>query len=53
MRAALKMVGDFWYTAWIEAGQPDLLSNPKSINADFADQETVLPLITPDRVHQH
>lgn len=53
MRAALKMVGDFWYTAWIEAGQPDLLSNPKSINADFADQGTVLPLITPDRVHQH
>ena len=53
MRAALKMVGDFWYTAWIEAGQPDLLSNAKAINADVADQETVLPLITPDRVHQH
>jgi hypothetical protein len=24
MRAAIKMIGDFWYTAWIDAGQPDL-----------------------------
>lgn len=24
MRASVKMVGDIWYTAWIDAGQPDL-----------------------------
>ncbi|MBW6497448.1 MAG: hypothetical protein K0B09_03585 [Bacteroidales bacterium] len=24
MRLAVKSVGDFWYTAWINAGQPDL-----------------------------
>lgn len=24
MRAAIKMIGDFWYTAWVDAGQPDL-----------------------------
>jgi len=24
MRAAVKMTGDLWYTAWIDAGQPDL-----------------------------
>lgn len=24
MRAAIKMVGDVWYTAWVDAGQPDL-----------------------------
>lgn len=24
MRAAIKMIGDFWFTAWVEAGQPDL-----------------------------
>jgi hypothetical protein len=24
MRAAIKMTGDFWYTAWIDSGQPDL-----------------------------
>ncbi len=26
MRNAIKMVGDFWYTAWVNAGQPDLNS---------------------------
>lgn len=24
MRAAIKATGDFWYTAWVDAGQPDL-----------------------------
>ncbi len=24
MRASVKMIGDFWYTCWIDAGQPDL-----------------------------
>jgi hypothetical protein len=24
MRSAIKMIGDFWYTAWVDAGQPDL-----------------------------
>ena len=24
MRASIKVVGDIWYTAWIDAGQPDL-----------------------------
>jgi hypothetical protein len=24
MRAAIQMVGDFWYTCWVDAGQPDL-----------------------------
>ncbi|NJM26717.1 MAG: S1/P1 Nuclease [Bacteroidia bacterium] len=24
MRAAVKMIGDVWYTAWVEAGQPDI-----------------------------
>lgn len=24
MRASIKMTGDLWYTAWIDAGQPDL-----------------------------
>ncbi len=24
MRAAIKMIGDFWMTAWVDAGQPDL-----------------------------
>jgi hypothetical protein len=24
MRASIQMVGDFWYTAWVDAGQPNL-----------------------------
>jgi hypothetical protein len=24
MKAAIKCIGDFWYTAWVDAGQPDL-----------------------------
>jgi hypothetical protein len=24
MRAAIKMIGDFWYSAWVDAGQPEL-----------------------------
>jgi len=24
MRASIKMIADFWYTCWIDAGQPDL-----------------------------
>ena len=24
MRGAIKMIGDFWFTAWVDAGQPDL-----------------------------
>ena len=24
MCSAIKLIGDFWYSAWIDAGQPDL-----------------------------
>ena len=55
MRNAIKMVGDFWYTAWIDAGQPDLTdfetiysSSKKEERAPGAESE-----ITPDRVHKH
>lgn len=24
MRASIKMIGDMWYTAWVDAGEPDL-----------------------------
>ena len=24
MRAAIKFTADFWYTAWVNAGKPDL-----------------------------
>jgi hypothetical protein len=31
MLAAIKMVGDFWYTAWVDGGQPDLKPLTRSI----------------------
>lgn len=36
MRSSVKMVGDFWYTCWIDAGQPDL---NRLINFEFTDEE--------------
>jgi protein tyrosine phosphatase len=30
MRRSVKMISDFWYTAWIDAGQPDLNSLMKN-----------------------
>jgi hypothetical protein len=29
MRLALRLVGAFWYTAWVDAGQPDLDKLPR------------------------
>jgi hypothetical protein len=26
MRASIKLIGDFWFTAWVDAGQPDMKS---------------------------
>ncbi len=41
MRNSIKMIGDFWYTAWVNAGQPDLdklLDNyiPEEIESEIA-----------------
>jgi hypothetical protein len=35
MRASVKMVGDFWFTCWVDAGQPDL----NSLDVSFTEQE--------------
>ncbi|WP_373522730.1 zinc dependent phospholipase C family protein [Aquiflexum sp.] len=37
MRRSVKMIADFWYTAWIDAGQPDLnslMKNPVEIQEE-------------------
>jgi hypothetical protein len=42
MKSAVISIGSFWYTAWIDAGQPDLsqftkdlpLTEPDSVNID-------------------
>jgi hypothetical protein len=35
MQASVKMVGDFWFTCWVDAGQPDL----NSMDAKFSEKE--------------
>ncbi|MBC7921353.1 MAG: S1/P1 Nuclease [Ferruginibacter sp.] len=36
MRKSIRMTGDFWYTCWIDAGQPDL---DRLISFRFSEQE--------------
>lgn len=36
MRASIKMVGDFWYTCWVDSGQPDL---SKMLDPKYVEQE--------------
>jgi hypothetical protein len=35
MQASVKMVGDFWFTCWVDAGQPDL----NKMDVKFSEQE--------------
>ena len=34
MRASIKMVGNFWYTCWVDAGQPDLTALTQPISEE-------------------
>jgi protein tyrosine phosphatase len=42
MKASVKMIADFWYTAWVDAGQPDLtgLKAVKFTEKDKQDDES-------------
>lgn len=45
MRRSVKMIADFWYTAWIDAGQPDLnslLKNPIEVPEEKMDNNKPL-----------
>ena len=44
MRASIKMLGDVWYTAWVDAGQPDLktLINYKPTEEELEARRTEL-----------
>jgi hypothetical protein len=41
MRASIKMIGDFWYTAWVDAGQPVEEWNKKIFKARQHDDTSV------------
>lgn len=51
MRNSIKMVGDFWFTAWVNAGQPDLdiLINERSIFSE----ENYIPQLINRKFRQH
>jgi hypothetical protein len=40
MKRSVKMIADFWYTAWVNAGQPEL-GNFSTLEAD--EKEKVIP----------
>ncbi|HEX9958132.1 MAG TPA: integrase, partial [Fibrella sp.] len=40
MRASIKMVGDFWYTCWVDAGQPDLKKLARKLPDEAEKTET-------------
>lgn len=39
MRKSIKMIADFWYTAWINAGQPDL----RTLDQMVIEEEKLIP----------
>lgn len=41
MRASIRAVGDFWYSCWVEAGQPDLTGNFDKLNTHKSDYQNV------------
>ena len=41
MKSSVKMIADIWYTAWINAGQPDLNTLPKLIIDPKEEQEVM------------
>jgi len=46
MRASIKMIGDFWFTAWVDAGQPDIKAlishTPSKAELDERQKELLL-----------
>lgn len=50
MRLAIKAVGDFWYTCWVDAGQPDLHSLHHTPEMDTVRAAT--PVLVEDRSHE-
>ncbi len=56
MRASIQMVGDFWYTCWVDAGQPDLdkllQMTPEQLKM-IEDEEKNIPIVPNIKTRQH
>jgi len=44
MKRSIKMIADFWYTAWVNAGQPEL-GNFSTLEVDEKEKVTPDPKI--------
>lgn len=52
MQRSIKLIGDCWFTAWVEAGQPNLMMINKSQKSG-SDSLKTEPILIPQREHQH
>jgi hypothetical protein len=56
MRYAVWLLGSFWYTCWVDAGQPDLANlqplTPAQLQALEAERQQLKPALVPDRPHE-
>ena len=52
MQRSVKLIGNFWFTAWVEAGQPDLMLI-RHLKKDEMDSLMLNPAIIPGRQHQN
>lgn len=50
MRASIKMIGDFWFSCWVKAGQPNL--NDLLIDAELQDSTFVIDAEVKVRNHE-
>jgi hypothetical protein len=41
MKASVKMISDIWFTAWVDAGQPDLSTFPK-LEIDSKEEQEIM-----------
>ena len=56
MRYAVWLIGSFWYTCWVDAGQPDL-NNLQPLTEEQkqqleAERQQLKQVVTPDRPHE-
>ncbi|MDQ3290271.1 MAG: zinc dependent phospholipase C family protein [Bacteroidota bacterium] len=56
MRLAIKLVGSYWYTSWVDAGQPDLRNMQPLTETQkqklLEEKQQLQPTFTPDRGHE-
>ena len=51
MQRAIKLIGDCWFTAWVEAGQPDLMNADVKIEKE--EKQHIDDAIVPVRSHKN